>query len=115
MPAASIRARVRAEMIEEITQVARRHLASDGATLSLRAVARDVGMVSSAVYRYFPSRDALLLALVTESDEALAEAVADADAGVRRDRYRARWTAVSAATREWAIGHSADWGLLFGG
>ena len=49
MPAASIRARVRAEMIDEIKAVARRHLAAEGANLSLRAVARDMGMVSSAL------------------------------------------------------------------
>src|SRR5437764_479594 len=58
--AGSIRARVRAEMTEEIKAVARRHLAAEGADLSLRAVARDMGMVSSALYRYFPSRAELL-------------------------------------------------------
>ena len=43
MPAQTLRARVRAEMIEEIKTTARRHLAVDGANLSLRAVARDLG------------------------------------------------------------------------
>jgi AcrR family transcriptional regulator len=52
-------------MLQEITEVARRHLAQSGpAALSLRAVARDVGVVSSAVYRYFPSREELLTALI---------------------------------------------------
>lgn len=55
MVAPSLRARVRAGMIDEIKAVARRHLATDGANLSLRAVARDMGMVSSAIYRYFPA------------------------------------------------------------
>ena len=51
------RDRARAEVTMEIKAAARRRLAADGAAaLSLRAVARDVGMVSSAVYRYFPSR-----------------------------------------------------------
>ena len=58
--APSIRARVRAEMADEIKAIARRHLASGGANLSLRAVARDLGVVSSALYRYFPSRDDLI-------------------------------------------------------
>ena len=56
----SARERVRAELTAEITDAARRQLAEVGAAaLSLRAVAREVGMVSSAVYRYFPSRDDL--------------------------------------------------------
>ncbi len=67
MTAASIRARVRAEMTDEIKNVARRHLATDGANLSLRAVARDLGMASSAVYRYFASRDELLTALIIDA------------------------------------------------
>jgi len=46
MTAASIRARVRAEMTDEIKAVARRHLATEGANLSLRAVARDRAPVS---------------------------------------------------------------------
>ena len=55
------RERARAEITGEILMVARRHLAADGAAgLRLRAIARDLGMVSSALYRYFPSRDALL-------------------------------------------------------
>ena len=56
-PARTARDRVRAELIVEIKQIARRQLAEEGsAALSLRAVARELGMVSSAVYRYFPSR-----------------------------------------------------------
>jgi len=49
--AASIRARVRAEMIEEIKEAARRQLATEGANLSLRAISRELGVVSSALYR----------------------------------------------------------------
>ena len=54
---ATARARARAELTAEIKATARRHVAEVGApALSLRAVARDLGMVSSAVYRYFESR-----------------------------------------------------------
>src|SRR5260370_13795106 len=82
MPAASIRARVRAEMTDEIKAAARRHLETDGANLSLRAVARDMGMVSSALYRYFASRDELLTALILDAYNALGAAVEAADAAV---------------------------------
>src|SRR2546423_663502 len=71
MTAASIRSRARAEMIDEIKAAARRHLATDGANLSLRAVARDMGMVSSALYRYFAGRDDLLTALIIDAYDAL--------------------------------------------
>src|ERR1022692_3446271 len=59
------RARARAELTSEIKAAARRQVAGSGAQqLSLRAVARELGMVSSALYRYFPSRDDLLTALI---------------------------------------------------
>ncbi|MGN9807978.1 TetR/AcrR family transcriptional regulator [Micromonospora sp. BQ11] len=114
MPASSIRARVRAEMIDEIKAVARRHLATDGANLSLRAVARDMGMVSSAIYRYFPSRDDLLTALIIEAYDALGAAVATADAGRDRLDLRGRWYAACRAARDWALAHPAEYALLYG-
>jgi AcrR family transcriptional regulator len=52
---ATARARARAELTREIAATARRHVAEFGAAgLSLRAVARELGMSSSAVYRYTP-------------------------------------------------------------
>ncbi|RKN43429.1 TetR/AcrR family transcriptional regulator [Micromonospora endolithica] len=114
MPASSIRARVRAEMIDEIKAVARRHLATDGANLSLRAVARDMGMVSSAIYRYFPSRDELLTALILEAYQALGDAVAAAVAGPDRLDLRGRWHAACRAARDWALAHPAEYALLYG-
>lgn len=57
--------RARSETIAEIKRLARQQMESDGATnLSMRAIARDLGLVSSAIYRYFPSRDELLTALI---------------------------------------------------
>ncbi|WBB64982.1 TetR/AcrR family transcriptional regulator [Micromonospora sp. WMMD812] len=114
MSAPSIRARVRAEMIAEIKAVARRHLATDGANLSLRAVSRDMGMVSSAIYRYFPSRDELLTALIIEAYDALGDAVEAADAAVDRNDLRGRWHAACRAARDWALTHPAEYALLYG-
>jgi AcrR family transcriptional regulator len=115
MTAASIRARVRAEMTAEIKAVARRHLETDGANLSLRAVARDMGMVSSAVYRYFASRDDLLTALILDAYNGLADAVEAADAAVKdRGQLRARWLAATRAVRHWALATPAEYALLFG-
>ena len=61
---ASARALARDHLTRAILASARTQLGTVGPTaLSVRAVARDVGMASSAVYRYFPSRDDLLTAL----------------------------------------------------
>jgi AcrR family transcriptional regulator len=114
MSAPSLRARVRSEMSQEIKAVARRHLATDGANLSLRAVARDMDIVASALYRYFPSRDALLTALIIDAYRALAAAATDAESVVPRDDLRGRWLAVCRAVREWALAHPAEYGLIYG-
>ena len=80
----SARERVRAELTAEITDAARRQLAEVGAAaLSLRAVAREVGMVSSAVYRYFPSRDDLLTRLIIDGYDALGAAAGTVSSGAR--------------------------------
>jgi AcrR family transcriptional regulator len=114
MSAPSLRARVRSEMSQEIKEVARRHLAADGANLSLRGVARDLGIVASALYRYFPSRDALLTALIIDAYDALGVAATEAEAAVPRTDLRSRWLAVCRAVRAWALSHPAEYGLLYG-
>jgi AcrR family transcriptional regulator len=101
-------------MSHEIKEVARRHLAADGANLSLRAVARDMGIVASALYRYFPSRDALLTALITDAYQAMGAEAAEAESAVPRADLRGRWLAVCHATRTWALAHPAEYGLLYG-
>jgi AcrR family transcriptional regulator len=112
--ASSIRSRIRAEITEEIKATARRHLAANGANLSLRAVARDMGMVSSALYRYFASRDELLTALILDAYNALADAAEQADAEVERADLRGRWLAACRAVRRWALANPAEYALLYG-
>jgi AcrR family transcriptional regulator len=112
---AGARARVRAELTAEILTVARRHLAKHGAAaLSLRAVARDVGMASSAIYRYFASRDELLTALIVEAYDAVGEAAERADAECQRDEYLDRWLGVAHAVRAWAKAHPQQYALVYG-
>ena len=109
------RERVRVEMVQEITEVARRHLAQSGpASLSLRAVARDVGVVSSAVYRYFPSRDELLTALIIDAYDDLGTTVERAESAVRRRDLTGRWRAICTTVRWWAIEHPHEYSLLYG-
>jgi AcrR family transcriptional regulator len=113
--ATSLRARVRAEMTEEIKQTARRQLAVNGApNLSLRAVAREVGMVSSAVYRYFASRDELLTALIIDAYNALGASVEAAESRVDRSDLSGRYTALCHAIRAWAKANPHEYALTYG-
>jgi AcrR family transcriptional regulator len=116
-PSASRTARDRArlELTEEIKAVGRRHLAEHGASgLSLRAVAREVGMVSSAVYRYFPSRDDLLTALIIDAYDAVGECAEAADAAARDRGVAVRWLNVCEAIRSWALVNAHEYALIYG-
>ncbi len=109
------RQRARAQTLEDITRIGRRHLATEGAAaLSVRAVARDLGVVSSAIYRYVRSRDDLLTLLVVDGYDELGDAVDAAEGKVRRDNYRGRFLAIGRAVREWATREPATYALLFG-
>lgn len=97
-----------------IIDLGRRHLVDHGAAgLSLRAIARDLGMVSSAVYRYVSSRDELLTLLLVDAYSDLADAVDQAREGVP-DSWNEDVLAIARAARQWAVAHPARWALLYG-
>lgn len=122
--------------MQRILEIARSQLEAQGATgLSLREVARELGMVSSAVYRYVAGRDQLLTLLLVDAFEDLAAAV-DATLGTGEDlapgtdgsdrepassdstasarRTRERLLDLALAMRSWAVAHQAQWTLLYG-
>ena len=108
------RAQARVAMTADIKRVARLHLAEHGADgLSLRAVARDPGVVSSAVYRYVSSRHELLTLLIIDAYDAVGEA-AEAAAADRRGGFEARWIRTTSAVRRWAVDHPHDYALVYG-
>jgi AcrR family transcriptional regulator len=108
------RDRVRAELTREIVEAARAELMSEGAaSLSLRAVARRLGMVPSALYRYFPNRDALLTALIIDAYTAVGRAAQAADSEAGTDPAR-RWRTVGSGVRRWAHDHPQEWALIYG-
>ena len=91
-----LRARVRAELLAEIKRLARDQMREHGpASLSLRAIARDLGMASSAIYRYFASRDDLLTALIIDAYDDLGERAEAADAPFARTDVDGRFRAVT--------------------
>lgn len=109
------RERVRAELTSEIKEVALAQLASSGgAALSLRAIAREMGMASSALFRYFHNRDALLTELIIDSYSALAEAAEAAEERAHHQSIEDRWAAICHGVRGWAVAHPHEYALIFG-
>ncbi len=107
------RDRARLHTMAEITRIGRAHLAEHGAAgLSLRAVARELGVVSSAVYRYVRSRDELLTLLIVDAYTELGDAVDAAVAGAAGPREQFR--ALANAVRDWATREPARYALLYG-
>lgn len=109
------RARARLELTAEISAVARRHLADQGAAaLSVRAVARELGMASSAIYRYVTSRDDLLTLLIVDAYDAVGEIAEQAAHASRRRSPRRRWVSVASAVRTWALQNPHEYALVYG-
>src|SRR3984885_3114705 len=106
------RERARAEIAGEIKDEARRQLATTGAQLSLRAVAKELGMVSSALYRYYPSRDDLLTALIIDAYDAVGAAAEQAIVGP--GPARERLIAACHAVRDWARSNPQEYALVYG-
>lgn len=115
MATPSLRERRRAAAIQEILDAAERHIAEHGpAALSLRAVARSLGMTVQALYHYFPSRDALVTALVTKAYDDLADAVQAAVGTPADDPDLPRLVTAAEGYRRWAIDHPEHFQLLYG-
>lgn len=110
-----VRARARAELLADVSRVARAHLSESGAAeLSVRAIARELGLASSALYRYYPSRDALLTQLIIDSYDELGESVEAAETVVDRDDLAGRFRAICHAVRDWARANPHEYALIYG-
>jgi AcrR family transcriptional regulator len=120
----SRRDRLRAATTEEIIQTARRLLVTSGPeAMTLRAIAREMGMTAPGLYRYFDSHEELnrhvCASIFTELGgdihQAIKAAAAPAEAA---DPMAAKLTVkLVAACREfrrWSLNHKAEFGLLFG-
>jgi AcrR family transcriptional regulator len=111
----SVRDRRRAETVREIKTAALEQLAEGGpGGLSLRGVARAVGMTVQSLYHYFDSRDSLLTALVIDGHRSLAAAVRAAADASRGRPHAERLFAASDAYRQWALSNRPAFLLLYG-
>lgn len=113
--AGSIRAANRERITEAILQAARTQLAERGASsISLRAVSRQLGMSSSAVYRYFPSRDELLTALIINAYDSLGAFAERAEGRIPRADLAGRFRTTCRAVRNWALDNEHEYFLIYG-
>lgn len=118
------RERLRAATTEEIIQTARLLLVEQGPdAVSLRAIARQMGMSAPALYRYFDSREELIRHVIadifTELGTAIHAAIHETKerVGALADHRLKLTGEVVAACREfrrWALEHTGEFGLLFG-
>lgn len=128
------RQRVRRETLVELKQAALDEVREQGGVgLSLRSVARRMGMSPAGLYRYVASREDLLTTLIAEGYQDLGHHLevangAPADVGGVADRpppappviagsgtdVADRVRAVALAYRHWAVSHPNEFGLLFG-
>jgi len=114
MPGQTPRQLAREETLRRIKVLALGQLAEGGAgELSLRAIARELNLVSSAIYRYFGSREELITALIIDAYNDLADVL---DAAARPDRRTPlrRWREICTALRTWARQEPHRYWLIFG-
>jgi AcrR family transcriptional regulator len=114
-PSPTRRERLRSAAVAEIKQAARRLLVAGGpGTISLRAIARDMGMTAPAIYNYFPSLDALVIELTSDLYNELREDVEAARDTLPNDQPLFQLSAMARAFRTWSLAHPAEFGLMFG-
>lgn len=113
--ASTRRERQREATAAEIKTVASRQMVENGpAALSLRGIAAEIGMTAPGIYRYFPSRDGLVTALIVDAYRALGEAIDAAQRAVPEADYAGRFRAAAGAYRGWSLDRPADFALIFG-
>jgi AcrR family transcriptional regulator len=87
---------------------------SGAATLSLRAIARELKITAPAIYNYFADRDALVTALIVDAYASLGDTQADSLTDLPADDHVARLTALGRAYRQWAVTYPQRYLLIFG-
>ena len=108
------RERLRAATTDEIKETARQQIAEHGAaSLSLRAIAGEMGMTAPALYRYFEGRDDLVTTLIVDAYHSLAAALAEARDTIHAN-HAASVIAAANAYRAWALTHAEEYALIFG-
>jgi AcrR family transcriptional regulator len=104
-----------ANLEEAIKETAWRQLAETGAyAMSLRAIARELGITAPAIYNYFPRRDDLVTALIVDAFTSLGESQKDSIIDLPEDDLAARLSTLGLAYRDWAVTYPQRYQLIFG-
>jgi AcrR family transcriptional regulator len=105
----------RAVKAKELREAARELIAAGGPSLlTLRGVARAVGLSPAAIYRYYPGLDSLVDAVRADLCAELKLFVESARDSATEDDPVARISRISLAFRSWALERRAEFTLLFG-
>lgn len=113
--AESRRERVRAATMREITETARQILVDEGPdAVTLRAIAREMGMTAPALYRYFGSHQDLMRHLIGDIFTDLTGEIKAALHEAPPDDMTAKFKVTAEAFRRWALGHRREYTLVFG-
>ncbi len=111
----SRRERLREATLTEIKSIARQQMAEQGvATISLRAIAVQMGMAAPSLYNYFKNRDDLVTALILDTFNAQADRLEEASRSRPAQDYAGRFEAACSAYREWNLAHPTDFALILG-
>lgn len=109
------RERLRQEVREDLKRSARDLLVPHSTgELSLRAVARDVGIAPSGIYRYFASRQELVAAVAADAYSSAAAALHDSVVAHEGLDLTSQALAMAHAYRGWCLSHRAEFSLMFG-
>jgi AcrR family transcriptional regulator len=109
-----LRRQLRQQTLDEIEQHAFRIIDAGGVReLSVAALAKAMGMSAPALYRYFPSRDALVEALAAAAYASLGSALEAAASTAASQEPAQRVTAIAHAYRHWALAHPRRYSMLF--
>ena len=113
------RAASRAANEKRIIEAAENLLASHGAAgLSLRHVAKAVGLAPSAIYRYYNGIDSLFTELILRAYNDQARAAQEAVAGVEKptswEEAEEAAVMVTHAIRKWALDNPHRYALIYG-
>jgi AcrR family transcriptional regulator len=109
------RERLRDATLLEIKEVARGHLRTHGpGGISLRGIARDIGMTAPALYRYYSSLDDLLAAMIETYTHEMSDAMEAARDALPAEDVGGRLVAVTRAFRSWALDHRPEFTMVYG-
>ena len=98
-----------------IKATAWKQIAEFGApTLSLRAIARELGITAPAIYNYFPRRDDLVTALIIDAYTSFGDSQFEARDALSPDDHAGRLAAIGKAYRTWALAYPQRYQLIFG-